>query len=268
MAKTAGGIFKAGAGCAGCGGLGAMTTGIFAGPTALGTALVSPSPRGIFGGLGAYGVPADCWDRPGYKAKHDEYFQDSQNVCAAEQWSLLGEEPPQSAIDACVTKRMDSLLPALEESYLCGGYAYKNPVTDSTPSGACNSGPVIMAVQGKIGTNVDGNWGPNSQAALAKSGSTFQQLAPGCTGPVPSSGGGGGYVAPVQPAQPYVPTVPATTGSKTAAPDPSGLMGFLTSKVFYLPMYAWLGAGSIALMIFFKKYQRQGPAYGSEFDTL
>lgn len=59
--RTAGGIFKAGAGCVGCAGLGSFTTGIFAGPTALGSALL---------GLGQDCTQADkcnpateCWDQ-------------------------------------------------------------------------------------------------------------------------------------------------------------------------------------------------------------
>lgn len=250
MGKTAGGIFKAGAGCAGCGGLGAFTTGIFAAPTALGIPLFHRK-QGVFG-FGAFTVPAGCWDKGGFKQAHDMCLVEAQLNCNY-------EEP-------CTQSQFNGCAESLPGKYAC---AEAVPATPTSVSGACNSGPVIQSVQSKIGTSVDGQWGPNSQAALTKSGYTFQQLAPGCTPPVPSSGGGGGYVAPVQPAQPYVPAVPAQPAVvQPAAPASSGVMGFLTSTVFYLPMYAWLGAGAVALVIGIKKYQSQGPAYGGGYETF
>lgn len=243
MGKTAGGIFKQGAGCAGCGGLGAMTTGIFAAPTALGTELFQRHNRGLRG-LGAITVPAACWNFPSFTQASQNCLSQAQVTCNYE--------------DGCTEVENDKCLQSFIDSTGCGGAA---PV--AVPSGACNSAPVISAVQSQINTTVDGKWGTNSQAALTKSGKTYAQLAPGCTGSAPSAGGGGTvYVPPVT-------TPPVTTPPVVAPPAPqqAGIMGFVTSKFWGLPMYAWLALGGGAIYVGMKMARGDSPSYGGGYDT-
>ena len=116
----------------------------------------------------------------------------------------------------------------------------------------CNSKFAIETVQAEIGTTVDGVWGPKSEAALKKSGKTFQQLAVGCKPPVPS------YSATTY--QPAKTAVTATT--KEAAVDPNKIAaekqaGF--SDIFTkVPTIAWIGIAGIAGLLLLKASQKKG----------
>jgi hypothetical protein len=110
--------------------------------------------------------------------------------------------------------------------------------TSVTASGACCSKEVIQAVQRAIGTDDDGKWGPQSQAALQRSGKSFKAFAPDCTGPVPPCGGTSGGA-------PYVP--PATP--PPAAQPQSGLsLASLTgSPITWIALLA-LGVGGFLML--------------------
>ncbi|MFH0983456.1 MAG: hypothetical protein V2A79_18210, partial [Planctomycetota bacterium] len=228
-------------------------------PTALGTLLYHRD-QGVFG-FGEVTIPPECWAKPGYKQASDKCLSDAQIICG-QQKSECEQAGGLICPDEgkCVTSTMDACHSALPGQYGCAWGAKPPPVV---VGGACNSGAVIMAVQGKIGTAVDGKWGPNSQAALTKSGQSFQALAPGCTGAAPSAGGGG-YVPPPQP---YVP--PVQGQPPVVQPPPAGASGgtmaFFTGKFWGLPMYGWVGAGVAAIVLGLMMTRKDHPAYGSEY---
>lgn len=61
----------------------------------------------------------------------------------------------------------------------------------------CTDSVVVKEVQTKLGVSADGVWGPKSQAALAKSGKTYQSFVTnGCTGAAPTASTGGGTAPP------------------------------------------------------------------------
>lgn len=235
----AGGIFKnSGTGCAGCGGLGSFTTGIFAGPTALGRPLY---------GLGAFVVPANCWDVPGFKACSDAQFARSQVEALADGWT-----PGTSEYNASVENKHAGKVETQCMS-ICNDGAVSPAV-----GGACSSAAVISSVQSQIGAAVDGQWGPISQAALTKSGKSFKDFAPGCTGALP---GAGGAV--------YVPPSPVVTGvdpTKATTPAVQGTaMDFLTKPLLGVPTYGWMIAVGLIVGIGIAT-SNKSPAYGSGED--
>lgn len=105
---------------AGLGGLGALNSGIFAGPTALGIPL---------GGLGEVTVPANCWDTPGFKECHDQFLQVAQNEAAD-----AGFTPGTAEYDAYVQTGIDNYMsqtciPACQAQLQTGTTTTKPPTT-------------------------------------------------------------------------------------------------------------------------------------------
>jgi len=110
MIGDAQGIFaNQGTGCAGCDGLGAMTSGIFAGPTALGFPLAQ------FRGLGAITVPADCWKVPGFEQASQNCFAQAQQTC--------------DYVEGCTEVENDKCLQSFINATKCGAAAPPVPVT-------------------------------------------------------------------------------------------------------------------------------------------
>jgi len=77
----------------------------------------------------------------------------------------------------------------------------------------CSSTAVIQKVQKAIGVAADGKWGPISQAALNKTGKTFEYFAGQCTGAVPFA------TVPSVPGKPVmVPGKPTSAGPAPTKP--------------------------------------------------
>ena len=157
-------------------------------------------PRGM---VGEPAVPDACWQIPGFTEAHDALFDRARDIAENYADGLLGPQAVEQIGCAGMSqsdceKQVFSLLRSqLIETYGCGGTGTKLEPIPNTP---CASEHNKMAVQAKLWSmghyndKIDGNWGPNSQKALDASGQTYQQLAPGCTGPVPhyTAGTGGG----------------------------------------------------------------------------
>ncbi len=160
---------------------------------------------------GAETVPWQCWEAPGFKAKHDAAFAAAQKECSGN-W---GDAPEDEKV--CVDKVFAQSLSQLISE--CSKASSGNP---------CSSAANIKKVQAAIGTTVDGKWGPKSQAALDKSGKTFISIAGACTPPVPggSTGTTGGGVVKASPPK----TTPATPPSTYSPPAPTSLVSKLTSN--------------------------------------
>jgi hypothetical protein len=97
------------------------------------------------------------------------------------------------------------------------------PMPDTGAGKACRDSTVIASVQGQLGVNADGKWGPISQAALTKLGKTFKSLAPECTGLVPYYGGKSGVPS-------YTPASTTPSTALTAQPSASR---WTSSPVFW-----------------------------------
>lgn len=156
-------------------------------------------PRGM---IGEPAVPDACWQMPGFEAAHAALWPQAREIAAQYANDQLG---PQAVAQIgcagmteseCEAQVIDLLRRELIDSYGCGGTGTKLEPIPNTP---CASEHNKMAVQAKLwamglyNDTIDGNWGPNSQKALDASGQTYQQLAPGCTGPAPhyTAGTGG-----------------------------------------------------------------------------
>jgi len=112
---------------------------------------------------------------------HDTQFAAAQQNCYALQATPDGfDKRGFSDFDDCVRKTRDVLIDANCLKY-CAQTAANYRGGDP-----CNSGRAIMYAQKKLGVAVDGNWGSKSQAALVKSGTTFQGLI-GCVGGCPAA---------------------------------------------------------------------------------
>jgi hypothetical protein len=81
----------------------------------------------------------------------------------------------------------------------------------------CISSNTIKNVQWQVGTDTDGKWGPLSQAALnatySAHGTTFCDIVPGCTGPMPT-----GVTCPKPPTPPAA--APPAAAPKPVIPQP------------------------------------------------
>lgn len=163
--------------------------------------------KGASLGADDFQIPWWCWDTPKFKQAH--------TAC----WDL---NPEPDKRQSCVQTLIDQMCPWSKEPV---------PKTGYSQGDACTSDAVVRHVQAMIGTFVDGKWGTNSRTALAKSGKTFKEWAPGCTGAAPN---GGGTVAPVTPAAP--PTTPPGASVSKA--------GFME-----LPTIAWAGIAGVALVL-------------------
>lgn len=116
----------------------------------------------------------------------------------------------------------------------------KNPcVSGNTQIGAskalaCASKEAIEAVQSLIGATPDGKWGPQSQAALERSGKSFKQWI-NCSGNAPGGTTTG--------------TGPATVATTNAMPQPYGQpaqASMFSAEIFSKPIF-WVGAAMVAV---------------------
>ena len=149
--------------------------------------------------------------------------------CNSGCWNSYPNQP--NRINKCVA---ESCIPT------CPGSAPATTVPEQQIGGAgfsgqpCDSDAVKKYVQGVIGTNADGKWGPASQTALQKYGQPYKDIASGCTGNPPSygaiTGGGGGG------------TVTTTYAPPPAPPVASSAMSGLLSKPI-----VWVGLAMAAV---------------------
>ena len=202
MSKTAGGIFKAGAGCAGCGGLGSMSTGIFAGPTALGTALAKG--RRSFRGFGDLDP-------------NDPSVMAQMNACAARGGNFDLAAGACSGADPNISACLDA----------GNSWDYTNNICSSTQA------ILNQAVQ----------------EACAKTGGSYDASTNVCT---PKKGTS--TTTTTKTPATYVPPVGSVAPS-------TGVMGFLKSSTWGIPMYAWLGVGAAmigAYVVMKRKEEAEG----------
>lgn len=261
-----------GRGIFGGSGLGALTTGIFAGPTALGTSLSG-------GDLG-YVPPSGCYKNQTFVQKDQECAQKATAEC--------------DDID-CMTSKYAACAQAAVATTGCGGGS-----TGISPSatGPCGSAQVVAYVQTLVKPAnapagwIDGKWGPNTAAAVKSSGNTFVQLAPMCTGQAPDgsnatgpaggggvaptgggggatvvSPGGGGTTTPVKPGP--APFVGGGGGGGGGGAQP-GVMGMLTGETIIkgIPNWAVVAGGLVLGYAAYSIYQQKQADAGYAGDDM
>jgi hypothetical protein len=180
--------------------------------------------------LGA--IPEACWNSPkfveaetncgDYSQYASTYWKEGRDV--ADCYSATSEQDcTKMAYDKCLNRALK--------------YCPKVGPSAVPKKGAkCNSKAVIEFVQAQIGTNVDGNWGSKSQAALKKTGKSFKSFVPDCVGSAPGTGGSG-----------YTTTTTTTTTEEPKPTPQKKAFDFDFSKKFLgLPTIAWAGIAGVA----------------------
>ena len=214
-------------------------------------------------GLGDVDVPYWCWNQDSFKTCSDKTLADAQSNAEGNGLSAGTE-----AYDSFVAGRHDEYMnsiclpaclaaqptdPASTPATTTGGGSVVCPSgTWNAPdnmscvksSGKCTDAAVISYVQSQIGATVDGKWGPNSTAALAKTGKKFSDFAPGCDGAAPGGGSGtGGGISKITP----------KAGGVKAAPAQAG--AFLG-----VPLIAWAGVAAVAAVLLYTSKKKQAVA--------
>lgn len=165
-------------------------------------------PTGFAGPAGMVGltvagaeVPADCINDPEFQTTAQAAIEQASQLSGQWDQGIIGDSDPR-LLGACTPgMSRQECQKALTKAMI------EQAVEDLCNYGirSCDSASIVMEVQtalNALGANiaVDGAWGKQSQAALDKSGKTFQQLATSqCEPPVPqyvAGGGGGGGTTP------------------------------------------------------------------------
>jgi hypothetical protein len=144
-----------------------------------------------------------CWDKPGFKDCHAKAWTLARNICDPNYGGKW--EGDYASLDQCIEYLAD--VHAFND---CVPQYCPTSVTSSTTQegsgytqGApCSAVNTIKYVQSIVGTQVDGKWGPKSQAALTKSGKSYRDIAMNCTGVAPTDTT---TPPPKQPQQPLPP---------------------------------------------------------------
>ena len=227
MARTSGIFGSSGTGCLGCLGLGSVSTGIFAGPTALGRPLM---------GLGAVDCSAQyntcvplCSGNPDCISTCASQYsdcnatpstnQDMSAICAAAGQNVSADGK------SCVG---ENALPVQTDEARCGVYGGKWDAT----AGKCNFG--------SSGTKPVNNGGNTGGGTVTTGGGTVTT-------------GGGATTTTLPAVQP-----PAQSG---------GLMAMLTENYLGIPAWAWIATAAVAGGIAWKMHtdsQSAGFGYGNE----
>jgi hypothetical protein len=222
-------------------------TGIFRGPTTLGTSL---------DGLGDEGLGAHIYnvvDRRGLPW--------GLHLRRARPSSLhgLGADP---AVATCI--------------FNCQGMCERDPNCEAACPGTCEGlvssvppEPVELVPECPTGQV----WNPSRESCevpgytppVAPMCPTGQKLDPK-TNKCVTVGGGGGYTPPTTPP---VKTVPPTytppTTPPVVQPPGGGVMGFLTKPFLGLPVIAWFGAGAIMVVVGISVATKRKPAYAGGY---
>ena len=191
--------------------------------------------------LGQTHVPHQCWDVPGFKDCHAQCWREGYEQCTynvdpeafGSKERCIQVLTEQCAIRDCVPDYCGSA-PAAPDPYL--------PPTDPDFEGIpCLDEAAILYVQSVIGTAVDGDWGPNSQAAydahVEQTGQTYRDIAVDCAGDLPFA-----EAVPVLPPPPPQPQLcpPGT------APDKAGGCVVVAPEKKKMSL-AWMAIGGLAL---------------------
>lgn len=144
-------------------------------------------------------IPFQCWDRPGFKDCHAVAYSEGEDMCA-----YCADNPGDEALCGGFTSMGDCI------ERVVNNMAWNNCVASFCPQqdpgmreidlsfteyqtgDRCNAPNTIKNVQFVAGTKSDGLWGPLSQEAyetlVRVQGTTYCDLVPGCTGPLPFGG--------------------------------------------------------------------------------
>ncbi len=196
------------------------------------------------------GASAPCWTSDGQcEQMRSSGVDDAQNgrplkgVDALRKWTQVWwgggcniSADYQRSLYACYNNGYAAGKPGtavtVPEQTIVGGIAFTGQ--------PCDSDAVKKYVQGVIGTNSDGKWGPASQTALQKYGQPYKDIASGCTGNPPSygaiTGGGGGT------------TVTTTTAAPPMAmPGTSSMSGLLSKPIVWIGLVMAAVGGYVLL---------------------
>lgn len=236
--------------------------GVFNGNTAFGGLSGADVAHSIQGlpSLGALSpnkvLPGKCWDKPGFKDCHALAYSEAQKKCGycAEHLDdpmcfgfttiedCQERETNAMAWDNCVSSFCPSESPVMQSVNL-GFTEYK--VGDP-----CSSANTIKNVQFVSGAKPDGVWGPLTQSAYDNlvriQGTTYCELAPGCSGNTPMGspcGGGAPAPAPVQTPAPVPVPEP-----ELEPEEPTGTQQASMGGLMIAGLAALLAVGTIAYL--------------------
>lgn len=183
---------------------------------------------GIFNGttfkpasLGASVLPGRCWDKPGFKECHSKMYAQAQKDCKATGAVDFGGDQGKCIEVMTDAYAFNDCVPQLCPEEKPKGTVTVGPVYVS--GDPCGAESTIRLVQHRVNTNVDGKWGPLSDAAywahVAKTGEDWYDIAKGCTGTGPYPRKAEPTVTPkpstpITAPKPVVPTAPVPTTKK------------------------------------------------------